>query len=188
MTDVQLMVRADELDNLLAAIAGGNRSAFDELYQITSRRLFPIVRRIVDQRDLAEDVLQETYLTIWRKAGQFDRKRGSSFGWIAAIARNRAIDRLRREGGWRREDVALDDANDGVEKLIADEAEGDLGDSATIRQCVESLQNNHRKAILLGYFYGMTHEEMASHFDAPLGTIKSWVRRGLHQLKECCEQ
>lgn len=188
MNDAPTIVKADEFGGLLAAIASGNREAFDELYQATARRLFPVVLRIVIQRDLAEDVLQETYLTIWRKAGQYDRKRGASFGWIAAIARNRAIDRLRRDNSRPREDVALDDSDDDVEYLIADQAKGNSGDSATIRQCVDGLQENHRKAILFGYYYGMTHEEMAAQFDAPLGTVKSWVRRGLHQLKECCEQ
>ena len=188
MNDALTFEKTDELGNLLGSVAAGNREAFEELYQVTSRRLFPIVRRIVIQRDLAEDVLQETYLTIWRKAAQYDRKRGSSFGWMAAIARNRAIDRLRRDNSRPREDVALDDADENVENLIAVETKEYLGQSATIRQCVDGLQKNHRKAILFGYYYGMTHEEMAAHFDAPLGTVKSWVRRGLHQLKECCEQ
>ena len=188
MNDALTIVKADELGGLLTSVASGNRAAFDELYQVTSRRLFPIVRRIVIQRDLAEDVLQETYLTIWRKAGQYDPKRGPSFSWMAAIARNRAIDRLRRDNSRSREDIALDDSDVSVETLIADETKGISGEFATIRQCVDGLQKNHRKAILFGYYYGMTHEEMASHFDAPLGTVKSWVRRGLHQLKECCEQ
>ena len=188
MDAADTIVAGDGLQDLLASVAQGNREAFNELYHLTSRRLFPIVRRIVVQRDLAEDVLQETYLTIWNKAAQFDGNRGSSFGWMAAIARNGAIDRLRRDNCRPRDHVTLDDANNGIEKLIAEQEEGDEGNSVTIRHCVEALQKNHRKAILLGYYYGMTHEEMASHFHTPLGTVKSWVRRGLHQLKECCEQ
>lgn len=186
--DAPTIVKADDVGSLLVAVASGDRAAFGELYQVTSRRLFPIVLRIVVQRDLAEDVLQDTYLTIWRKAEQYDENRGPAVGWMAAIARNRAIDRLRRDNSRPREDVALDDFEDNVEKLIADEPKENSGYSATIRKCVDGLQENHRKVILFGYYYGMTHEEMASHFDAPLGTIKSWVRRGLHQLKECCEQ
>jgi RNA polymerase sigma-70 factor (ECF subfamily) len=112
----------DELGNLLASVASGDRAAFEELYHVTSRRLFPIVRRIVGERELAEDVLQEIYLTIWRKAGQYDRRRGSPFSWIAAIARNRAIDRLRRDSCRPREDVALDDADDGIEILFTQAA------------------------------------------------------------------
>ena len=188
MNDAHTIVEMDKLGDLLESVASGNRKAFEELYQVTSRRLFPVVRRIVVERDLAEEVLQETYLTIWRKAGQFDRSRGTSLGWIAAIARNRAIDRLRRDNCRPREDLALDVAEDGVERLVAESAIGDTSDAATIRQCVEALQSNHRKAILFGYYYGMTHEEMAAHLSAPLGTVKSWVRRGLHQLKECCDQ
>lgn len=188
MNDASAIMTSDELGDLLASIASGDRKAFGELYQATSRRLFPVVLRIVVKRDLAEDVLQETYLTIWRKAAQYDSTRGAAFGWMTAIARNRAIDRLRRDNCRPREDIALDDHGDNVEKLISVEPGADLGESATIRRCVDGLQFNHRKVILFGYYYGMTHEEMASHFNAPLGTIKSWVRRGLHQLKECCGQ
>lgn len=188
MDDTLTIEIPDDLGLLLDSVARGDRDAFDDLYQVTSRRLYPIVRRIVIKPDLAEDVLQETYLTIWRKAGQYNDRRGPAFGWIAAIARNRSIDRLRRNNSRPRDDVALDDAENGAENLVAAGARPDGGEVATIRQCVEALQSNHRKAILLGYYYGMSHEEMASHLHTPLGTVKSWVRRGLLQLKECCGQ
>ena len=188
MTDTLTIIDSDGLEDLLSAVASGNRAAFDDLYEATARRLYPIVRRIVVQPDLAEDVLQEAYLTIWRKAGQFDRRKGAAFSWLATIARNRAIDRLRRDDRRPHDEIPLDSADERIEKLIADRAAESIGDRATVRKCLNGLQKNHRKTILCAFFYGMTHEEMSSRFETPLGTIKSWVRRGLHQLKECCAQ
>ncbi len=156
--------------------------------QATSARLFAVTLRLVGRRDVAEDALQDAYLAIWRKAGQYQPRKGAPLAWMMTIARYRAIDRLRRDGGKEREFKDWEDVADGPEVMLA--AKTGLPDaiSATIRKCVEGLQANQKKAILLAYYYGMTHEELAKHLKSPLGTIKSWVRRGLVQLQECYDQ
>ena len=179
--------QADEerLEDLIASCAGGDRPAFSRLYQLTSGRLFAVTLRIMGQRALAEEVLQEAYLTLWRRAGQYSPERGAPMAWMTTIARNQAIDRLRREKISPRKFKSLDEEEGLLPELAAGEADLAVEVSVSIRKCVDGLQNNHRKAVLLAYYYGMTHEELAEQLDAPLGTVKSWIRRGLSQLKDC---
>lgn len=177
----------DRLDHLLQAIKRGNREAFSELYQLTASRLLPIALRIMQRRDLAEDVLQDVYLTIWRQAANYRDSRGQALAWMAAVTRSRAIDRLRRDQRHN-----LNEAGGGDNARESEQIEGPSDTvpqhlSFSVRQCVEALQENSRKAVLLAYYYGMTHEELAARLNSPLGTVKSWVRRGLAQLKDCLE-
>ena len=179
---------ADALADLLLATGHGDRDAFARVYDLCASTLFAVSLRTLRRRDLAEDVLQETFLTIWRKGGQYRPDRGGPMAWMITIVRNRAIDRLRAEGrvGDRLEgfedDSVIDRAANAVEPTIP----GHL--AQTVRGCIEQLQNNYRKSILLAYYYGLTHEELSARLETPLGTVKSWVRRGLHQLKGCVEQ
>ncbi len=181
-------VEAEDLGSLLAGAAEGDRAAFAELYQLTGRRLFPIALRLLRQREAAEEALQEAYLTIWRRAGHYSPDRGKPIAWMATIVRNQAIDRLRREKTRGRGTVEWDEAAEA--EIAGKSLESDLpyDVSATVRHCVEGLQENYRKVILLAYYQGLTQEELAARLDAPLGTVKSWVRRGLSQLKDCVEQ
>ena len=176
------------LEDLMASTARGDRRAFAALYRLTGGRILAVVLRMVGDRAMAEEVLQETYLTIWRKAGQYRPERGAPLAWIAAIARNKAIDRLRAGGPAMRD---LDDLDDRTVAQISQSA----ADAAlprhladTIRRCVEALETNYRKAVLLAYYCGLSHQELAAALGSPLGTVKSWVRRGLLQLKECVDQ
>jgi RNA polymerase sigma factor (sigma-70 family) len=128
------------------------------------------------------------YLTVWRKSGQYRFDRGAPLAWMTTIARNKAIDRLRADVGRARD---LEDWDERTERRISqiavrDEVPKHLSD--TVRRCIESLQDNYRKSLLRAYYYGMSHEELADVMDSPLGTVKSWVRRGLLQLKECVDQ
>ena len=174
----QTVTELDSLARLLAAAAKGDRQAFGRIYQLSSGRLFAVALRITRRRELAEEVLQEAYVTIWHKAHQYYPDRGAPMAWMTTIVRNRAIDHLRRRP---REDQELDQ-----------EAPGDIdawfdGAAADVRGCLAVLPGNQRQAILLAYYYGMTHEELALQMSAPLGTVKSWVRRGLSRLRECYE-
>ncbi len=178
----------DELAALLRATGRGDRDAFARLYQRSASALFAVSLRTLRRRDLAEDVLQEAFLTIWRKAGQYNPDRGRPLAWMITIVRNRAIDRLRAEG--RARDMIQGLEEDSVIAIGPNMGEPPIPGhlAKMVRDCIEQLRINYRKSILLAYYYGLTHEELASRLDTPLGTVKSWVRRGLHQLKGCLEQ
>lgn len=179
MTEPELAV-----ETLIARTALGDRGAFQALYRATAARLFGLALLVVRRRDWAEDVMQEAFLAFWRRAGDFRPERGSGLGWMATIVRNRAIDRLRREprvaGEPDRE--APDPAPDALSRLVqSDEARRLAG-------CLGELDEQPRRVIALAFYEGLSHSELAARVGAPLGTVKSWIRRGLMRLKACFEQ
>lgn len=162
-----------------------DRAAFQRLYRATSSKLFGICLRICGERQSAEDVLQEVYVTIWKRAGGYDPGRSSPISWLATIARNRAID-------WRRAQrtrPAHPDEADQVpepglsapELMLLDEADRKL------RLCLDGLEDVQRDAIRTAFFDGVTYAELAERRGVPLGTMKSWVRRGLLRLRDCLD-
>ena len=165
-------------------VAGGDRSALQAVYDATSAKLFGVVLRILNDRSEAEDVLQEVYITVWTKAGQFDESRASPITWLATLARNRAIDRQRQVG--RRIQRPLEDAED-----IADERESGLDavlrseTSTRLDGCISELEEQHQKALRSAFFEGRTYDDVATLFGVPTGTMKSWIRRSLIKLKAC---
>jgi RNA polymerase sigma-70 factor (ECF subfamily) len=169
-----------QLADCLDRIAEGDRARFEALYRLTSARLWAVVRRMVVQRQPAEDVLQETYLTIWRKAHLFDRTAGDALGWMTTIARHRAIAWLRQPGNATRRAVAWTSL-DGDEHAAA---EGAPEGSVLFKELMDKLTAEQRESLLLVYLYGMTQEEVSIALDVPLGTIKSRVRRALIALKD----
>ena len=177
----------NSLENLLAQIAMGNRSAFDALYRNTSNRLFGICVRVLAQRSEAEDALQDVYTTIWRKAGQFDSTKASAISWLAMIARNKAIDRLRSMPA--RQSRASLELAENVEDPGASPPQQvqTATDRAQLDACLERLEPRRRSLIRAAFFDGLTYEELAAKIEAPLGSIKSWIRRGLLQLRECLD-
>jgi RNA polymerase sigma-70 factor (ECF subfamily) len=178
---------ATSLEDLLAQVALGNRAAFAALYQATANRLFGICLRVLAQRAEAEDALQDVYTTVWRKAAQFDRAKASAAAWLAMIARNKAIDRLRampiQQGR-----VNFEIANE-VEDSAPSPAQAvqSATERAQLEHCLERLEPKRRSLIRAAFFDGLTYEELAARIEAPLGTIKSWIRRGLLQLRECLD-
>ena len=161
-----------------------DRSAFQDVYQLTSAKLFGICLRICGDRAGAEDVLHEVYLTIWRRAGAFEPGRASPISWLATIARNRAIDWVRARGIRPTRPIAeaaavADDAPDPLSVAQRDEI------SRRLHDCLDELAEHQRDAIRTAFFDGMTYAELAQAKGVPLGTMKSWVRRGLLQLKGC---
>ena len=176
-----------QLAAALVRVAGGDRAALRLVYQDTSAKLFGVCLRILKDRGEAEDVLQEVYVTVWRKAGSFDPGRASPITWLVAIARNRAIDRLRAGGGRRMEPIeTAEDVRDtapGALDLV--EAGQELARLAT---CLGELEERHSTAIRSAFLDGTTYEELADRMRVPLGTMKSWIRRGLLKLRACLEQ
>ena len=173
----------------LGAVATGDRGALQQIYQATSAKLYGVVLRILDDAVEAEDVLQEIYLTIWKRAGAFEPERGlSPITWLVAIARNKAIDRLRataRPRAARSLDEAsaiVDDGpapSDSVER--ADEA-------AALSRCMGQLDPKHADTVRTAFFEGVTYEALAERIGAPVGTVKSWIRRSLQRLRSCLEE
>lgn len=178
----------DRLEAAMARLAGGDRSALEEIYRSTSAKLFGICLRILKDEKEAEDALQDVYISLWRRADRYDAERASPISWLATFARNRAVDRLRvgkvRQGSVPAEHAApIADEAPLAENLLID-AERD----ARIHHCLDRLDEKPRSAIRSAFFEGRTYAQIAEADGIPLGTMKSWVRRGLQKLKACLER
>lgn len=172
----------------LARIPGGDRAALQTVYRLTSAKLFGVCLRILGERGEAEDVLQEVYVTVWRKAANFDVSRASPMTWLIAIARNRAIDRLRATRRSRNMDP-IDAATDIADAATgADSAMESVQEYARLHVCLEGLASHERAALRGAFFDGNTYEDLAARMKVPLGTMKSWIRRAMIKLKACLEQ
>jgi len=181
--DPQTSGRADE--DLLAAIKQGDAAALAELYDRHGRLALALADRLLQDRAAAEDVVQEAFLTVWRRAGSYLPDRGRAQTWLMTIVHNAAIDR--RRGRFRREaaDLPLDNV---AYELAADAADpfvavADRIEAEQVRLAVNQLPAEQRETIELAYFGGLTHQEIAERTGAPLGTIKSRMRLGLHKLR-----
>jgi RNA polymerase sigma-70 factor (ECF subfamily) len=163
------------LADLLEATATGDRAAFRRLYDATSSRLFGIALLMLRRRDAAEDVLQEAYLRVWTRAGRYDRQRGVPMPWLARIVRNTAIDRLNQDRATQ-EDIA-----DHAGTLAADAVP--LLENIDMAAQLDGLSPDQRRAVLLAFFHGFTSPEVAARMGVPVGTAKSWIRRGAQHLK-----
>lgn len=162
----------------LARVAEDDRAAFEQLYRLVGPRLFAVIRRRIAQPQPAEDVLQETFLTIWRKATLFDPARGDAMAWMTTIARHCAIDWLRRPGG----EALLPAAP--TERSAA----AALDESLAMGQCLGSLPAPQRQVLTLAYYHGMSHGEISRALGIPVGTVKSRIRRGLLAVRDMIER
>jgi RNA polymerase sigma-70 factor (ECF subfamily) len=172
----------------LGRIPGGDRAALQTVYSLTSAKLFGIAVRILGERSEAEDVLQEVYVTVWRKAATFDAARASPMTWLIAIVRNRAIDRL-RAGRQNRRMEPIDVADEVADTApAADSALESARDHARLHGCLDGLEARERNALRGAFFDGNTYDELAERMKVPLGTMKSWIRRAMIKLKSCLEQ
>lgn len=170
-----------DLGQWLAAIGGGDRTAFEHFYDATSAKLFGVIRRILNDRAQAEEALQDVYVRIWQAAGSFDATRGHPLAWAVSLARYRAIDIVRRNAA---RDAPAKDEDDRPE--IAAPIEGlDLGDRQALLACLETLPEEQRNCVVLAYVDGYSREELATRFNRPVGTIKSWLSRCLTMLRTC---
>jgi len=177
----------DLITAALARIPAGDRAALQTVYRLTSAKLFGVCLRILKERSEAEDVLQDVYVTVWRKAADFDASRASPMTWLIAIARNRAIDRLRATRATRSMEP-IDAAAEVADRGPAADSVLELSqDEARLRGCLDSLAVQERAALHGAFFDGNTYEDLARRMSVPLGTMKSWIRRGLVKLKSCLE-
>lgn len=175
-----------ELVELLGAVARGDRAALADLYARTSAKLYGICVRLMGSDADAQDVLHDAYLTVWRNAARFDPAKASAITWLAVLTRNKAIDRLRqRRAPTEQVDAAaeLADASPSAFEIIElDE------DRQRLTECLERLDERPRAMIRSAFFTGATYPELAAQEGVPLGTMKSWIRRGLINLRGCLEQ
>jgi RNA polymerase sigma-70 factor (ECF subfamily) len=180
------MTSAESIESLLARVALRDRGAFELLYQRTSAKLFGVCLRILSERAEAEEALQEAFVKIWRNAGQYSQARAGAIAWMAAIARNQSIDRLRAR---RRGAEDIDVAAEVADGRPTPEAEAvAAADRRLLHDCLDALEPGHAAAIRDAYFGGYTYEALARRGGVPLGTMKSWIRRGLAKLRECLER
>ncbi|MDJ1159502.1 sigma-70 family RNA polymerase sigma factor [Chelatococcus sp. SYSU_G07232] len=174
----------DQLVDWLARSARGDRAAFQALYRATSAKLFGTILRILGDRDLSRDVTQETYVKIWHNAARYDPAKSSPITWMAAIARNRALDEARRRQPPAADidDVELEVPGDNPDPLAARARREEL---RRLIACLDGLDAERRQAVLLAYCHGLSREALAQRFARPVGTIKVWLHRSLAQLREC---
>jgi RNA polymerase sigma-70 factor (ECF subfamily) len=182
-TRAQMLTPA-ELVWLLAAVAKGDQAAFDKLYAATRAKLYGVVLRILRRTDLADEVIQETYVKVWSSAGQFNPALASPITWMVAIARNRAIDTLRKKSDLSLEDMpeAMEVAADTPDPLAAREFSEEL---KRLLGCIGRLEGERRKLVLLAYYDGFSREQLAQQLGKPVNTIKTWLRRSLLEIREC---
>jgi len=172
----------------LAAVGSGDHSALQTVYRLTAAKLFAVCLRILGERGDAEDVLQEVYMTVWRKAAIFDPALSSPMTWLIAIAHNRAIDHLRVRGQSRSMDPTEEAAHLADDAPTAEAALQGAQELARLERCLEGLAGHERVALRGAFFDGNTYEELAERMKVPLGTMKSWIRRAMIKLKACLEQ
>lgn len=180
-------VESEDLFRLLAQTAAGDQRAFARLYEQCSPHLYALLLRMLRRRDWADEALQDCFLRVWQKSESYVPDKGTPMAWLMTIARYRALDLIRM----KRPEISDSDPDEPT-PVAATEASQDPGMQAAeqeglgmLERCMKSLQPEQRDSVLLAYYEGYTHEEIARRRGAPLGTVKSWVRRGLQKLRDC---
>ena len=177
----------DALREAMARLAAGDQAALEIVYRMTRVKLFGICLRILGDRKEAEDALQDVYINLWQRADRYDPARASPISWLATFARNRAIDRL-RTGKVRGGAVGIEEAAPlPDESPLADALLVDAEPAAPIHKCIAGLDTRTQTHIRAAFFEGKTYAQLADQAGVPLGTMKSWIRRGLQRLRACLE-
>lgn len=178
-----------ELMDLLDRIAAQDDSALKRLYERTSSPLFGLALRIVRNRDAAEDVLQEAFMGIWRGAGNYRASLSPPMAWMGLIVRSRALDALRKRSSDRAD--LMNELDDDMAQILEGDSPNpmDAADASeqafALHQCLGKLDHKQREVVSLAYLRDQSHGELAEQLKLPLGTVKTWIRRGLEQLRTC---
>ncbi|POA32098.1 MULTISPECIES: sigma-70 family RNA polymerase sigma factor [unclassified Pseudomonas] len=176
---------AEPLRQLLAQCSLGDRRAFETLYRSVAPRLHGVALRFMGRSDLAEEVLQESFVRIWNNASRYQAHLSAPMTWMINITRNQAIDQLRKHRDRRLselEEQALVDEAPSAQELLSSDRE-----ASALKRCLETLEGMQRQSITVAYFQGLSCSELADHLAAPLGSVKSWIRRGMERLRRCLE-
>lgn len=183
--EVHLDENQIEVANLIGRTALADRSAFRDLYARTSAKLFGVALRILGDRGEAEDALQDIYVKIWQRAGQYRDDMGSPMTWLIAIARNHAIDIVRRRKPDTRD---IDETHDIADPQMTPEQSAlNASERARLNDCLDTLPDGRAEAVKSAYVEGYSYQELATRFAIPLNTVRTWLRRGLLQLRECLD-
>ncbi len=174
------------LSRAIARIANRDPDALKYVYRHTSAKLFGVCLRILNDREEAEDVLQDVYLSVWNKADRFDPEKASPITWLVAMARNRSIDKLRARGGRVMAGVEEAEALPDSAPLASTLVETDE-DRLRLNGCIDQLDPKQAGAVRTAFFEGVTYDALAQKIGVPLGTMKSWIRRSLISLRACLE-
>lgn len=176
----------EDLGALMRATSNGDLRAFETLYGRTSGKLYGICLKLLGNEAEAQDVLQDTYVRVWQKSSSFDAAKASPITWLAVVARNKAIDRLRQRGPGTEDVDAAENVADGGATAI--EVIEHRQDSERLARCLDELEDRTRDMIRAAFLEGATYPELAERQGVPLGTMKSWIRRGLQRLRGCLER
>ena len=180
----------ERLVRLLADTGLGDQRAFAQLYAACSSHLYALLLRMLKRRDWADEALQDCFLRVWQKADTYAPEKGTPLTWLLTVARYRALDLLRM----KRPEVEMPEEGDEAPMTFADVTESpedravEREGLGMLRDCMKDLQDEQKRSVLLAYYEGYTHQELAKTMNAPLGTVKSWVRRGLARLRECLDR
>jgi RNA polymerase sigma-70 factor (ECF subfamily) len=182
----------EQLTRLMARVGQGDHAAFEQVYKVTSAHLFGVALRILKHRGRAEDVLQEAYVNIWNHAGSYAAGLASPMTWLISVVRNKSLDSLRYNKSADESTLVLPDDEGDAHHGVDDGADPaalflQASEAMRIRECMTQLEAVQRQSLALAFYDGLSHAELALHLQAPLGTVKAWVRRGLEKLKKCMD-
>ena len=174
---------------LLERVALSDEKALRELYELTSSKLYGVAVRVVTNREWAEDVLQEAFMTIWRIAGDYKASLSPPMAWLGLVVRSRGLDFLRRRTALRAD--RMQELDDVISDTVAGDSPNPMDtaqaseQALALHQCLSQLDNKQREVVSLAYMRDMSHGELSEQLKLPLGTVKTWIRRGLEQLRGC---
>jgi RNA polymerase sigma-70 factor (ECF subfamily) len=183
------VAETDAITELMARCALRDQRAFAELYRQSSAKLYGVAIRILRREDWAEEVLQESFVNIWNHIADYSMARSAPMTWMTAIVRNRALDWLRKP-----REVEIDEEHEELMASIPDESPGPEEllrrslEAGELAECMKGLTEEQQRSITLAFFYGLSHGELAEQMRKPLGTVKTWIRRGLDRLKGCLDE
>jgi RNA polymerase sigma-70 factor (ECF subfamily) len=177
-------IESSTLDALLGRCADGDKAAFRRLYDLVAPQLHAVALRLTRERSLAADAVHDAFLQVWQRAGRFDPARGTAETWLVSLVRYRALDLIRRRGREITGTELPDRPDEGPDQLarLSGAREG-----AALRRCLDELELDKRQLVMMAFLDGLTHAQLAERLKTPLGTVKSWIRRGLQDLRRCLE-
>lgn len=182
---------SDELAALLSRVALGDRAAFRRVYELTHAHLLAVALKVLRRQDVSEEVLQEVYVAVWQRAQTYAPGLARPMTWLITLVRHRAIDWLRSGRSSASLEQALPESADGEDPLAqVAAAESDLAgnlDALRIQPCMNVLSASQRQSLALAYYQGLSHSEVAEQLTVPVGSVKTWIRRGLEQLRRCLD-
>lgn len=184
--------KSEQLSRLLARVGQRDHAAFEQVYRLTSAHLYGVALRILNREDLAEEVLQEAYVNVWNQANSYAAGLATPMTWLISVVRNKALDWLRHNKIADESTRASTDDDDHAHDIADERADPaalflQATEKSGIRHCMATLEAAQRQSLALAYYDGLSHAELAAHLQAPLGTVKAWVRRGLEKLKKCLD-